>query len=116
MTWVLHPSRFLRRVGRGSARKVGHPPSSSTPFTVGAGGTAKDGTLYPAEENIFYDEHYTEASQSLLDYSGLTSCQTTCTQYYYCYGMNIATFTVTRTYSKGTIQGTPVTIVTISKH
>ena len=63
-----------------------------------------------------YDFHTTTDPTSLLNAPGAPSaCMIVCAQTYYCNGNIIGTFTVTRAFSKGTIQGTPVTNVNVTK-
>ena len=65
--------------------------------------------------NIFYDLHATPFSESLLDDAHISSCTAGCTQTYSCNGQNIGTFTIIRDFTKDTIQGTPVTRVSVTK-
>jgi hypothetical protein len=88
--------------------------TDTSTFTVGEGGEVF-GVQFPATQNIFYDRHTTTATFSALHQAGQESCQVVCQQTYSCGGQVIGTFTVTRTFQKDTIQGTPVTRVTITK-
>jgi hypothetical protein len=87
-------------------------------FTVGKGGSEL-GFTFPAQHNVFYDEHLFGAAVSVLDAPeippSLNSCTASCRQQYFCEGNLIGTFTVTRTFTRGTINGQNVTNITISK-
>lgn len=86
--------------------------AGSSTFTVGEGPVQTiDGQILPAQHNIFYDEHVVESTTSLLDYSNITSCTAVCRQTYSCSGKSVGSFTVTYSFTKGTISGTPVTQV-----
>ena len=88
--------------------------SGSSVFTVGEGG-GDFGVTVPPQQNIFYDEHSQTDSISLLDAAGINSCQRTCAQVYTCNGTPIGSFTINRTFTRGLIQGDPVTVVTVTK-
>jgi len=89
--------------------------AGSSTFTINAGGTAVDGTTVTAMHNTFYDQHYSQGSVNALASAGIDSCKVTCNQTYSCNGMAVAHFTIVRTFTKGTIQNTPVTLVTVTK-
>jgi hypothetical protein len=82
---------------------------------VGTAGQALDGTLLAATPNAFWDEHAIASSSSLLDYYGATSCKIVCNQQYSCNSTQLGAFTLTFNFTKGTINGTPVTNVTVTK-
>ncbi len=92
-----------------------NPCVGSETFTVGSGDTFVDGTIEPATPNVFYDQHYTTDKVSMLDAANITSCSNTCKQTYSCGGNNLGTFTITRSYTKGTIAGHAVTNIQITK-
>jgi hypothetical protein len=94
--------------------------TGSSTFIVGNGVTSTDPVsgftvVKPPVPNTFYDFHTTLANSSLLDDAHINSCTTGCIQTYSCNGLNIGTFTVIRTFTKDTIQGTPVTRMSVSK-
>jgi hypothetical protein len=93
----------------------GNQCSGNTTFTVGTGGESVGGVDFVPKHNIFYDQHITTSAVSMLDAAGISSCTTKCSQTYSCGGKVIGTFSITRAYSKGTISGTPVTFVTVTK-
>lgn len=88
--------------------------TGSSTFTVGQGGSTF-GQNFAATQNIFYDQHASTSTVSALDNAGINSCQVTCSQTYSCGGHAIGTFTINRSFTKGTIQNTPVTNVTVTK-
>jgi hypothetical protein len=88
--------------------------SGSDTFTVGQS-TSDSGQNFAATQNIFYDHHSTISPVSALDAAGINSCQATCAQAYSCGGHVIGNFTINRSFTKGTIQNTPVTNVTVTK-
>jgi hypothetical protein len=73
-----------------------------------------DGVPFPATHNIFYDVHVQRGSTSLLA-PGAASCTVACSQTWSCGGKQIGSFTITHTFSSDTIQGTPVTRVTVAE-
>jgi hypothetical protein len=91
--------------------------STTSTLPVGEAGQAFDGTLLVATPNVFWDEHIAADSVSLLDFSKIDSCQVVCKQQYTCGSDTtaIANFTITFSFTKGTINGTPVTNVTVTK-
>jgi uncharacterized protein DUF6531 len=88
--------------------------SGSDSFATGQGGSAF-GVTFPPQHNIFYDQHTTTSTVSFLDQAGISSCVAVCKQTYTCNATVIGTFNVTRTFTKGTIQSTPVTNVAVTK-
>ena len=88
--------------------------AASDTFTVGTGGTAF-GQTFTGTTNIFYDLHTSTGAVSALDSAGINSCTRVCSQTYSCGGHVIGTFTINRSFTKGTIQNTPVTNVTVTK-
>jgi hypothetical protein len=93
----------------------GNQCAGSSSFTVGAGGSTF-GQTFPAATNTFYDQHASTSASSALDAAGINSCSSSCKQVYSCGGTPIGTFTINRSFTKGTIQGTPVTNVTVTKN
>jgi len=73
-----------------------------------------DGQILPAKKNVYYDEHVISSGTSLLDYYHVTSCQAVCKQTYSCVQRPMGTDTVTYSFTKGTINGTSVTLVNAS--
>ena len=97
-------------------------PGSST-FTVGVA-DAFYNVRFGASNNIFYDGHTGVFGASILDQYGLNSCTFGCNQIYYavsdpsgnsCGNANIAGFTIIYTFTKDTIQGTPVSRTSVTK-
>jgi len=80
-------------------------------LSVGTAGTATDGTPFPATPNVMWDEHVVASASNLLGPSG-KQCSIQCSQQYSCGGTVIGNYTITYTFSTGTISGTPVTNVT----
>ena len=86
--------------------------SGSGTFTVGSGPYETiDGQILPATQNVFYDQHVISSGTSLLDYYHVTSCQAACQQTYSCVQRSMGTDTITYSFTKGTINGTAVTLV-----
>ena len=106
----------LSTVSNSCPSSFGNQCVGSSTFTVGAGDTMWDGTSEPARTNIFYDQHYTTNSQNILALVGISSCTAVCKQTYSCAGKPIGSFTVTKDYEPGTINGYAVTNVNASKH
>ena len=79
------------------------------------GGDSVGGVGFAPQHNIFYDQHVTTSALSMLDVAGISACTIKCSQTYSCGGKVIGNFTITRAFSKGTISGTPVTYVTVTK-
>jgi hypothetical protein len=108
----------LSQVSNTCPSGMGNQCTGSSTFTVGNNGQTAvliDGQRLPPVENIFYDEHAATATYSALDQYGSNGCTATCTQTYSCGGIPMGTFAVTRTYTKGTINGTAVTNVNVTK-
>lgn len=99
--------------------------SGSTTFTIGAGyqPAVKEGTnvvavgpLLVGTTNEFFDQYSVTSNQSLLDqYGGGNSCARKCSQQYYCGKSQILNHTLTYTFTKSTISGTKVTLVTVAE-
>jgi len=93
--------------------------SGSTTFIVGEnddGNNSVDGASTPATQNQFYDNHTTTSASNLLVAGGKDSCSSSCQQTYWCGGQQIGpTFTITRSYTKGTVGPTAVTNIGVSK-
>lgn len=92
--------------------------AGSATFTVGEGGQAEVpvngvetlvGPVFPGTEDIFYDQHTITSAGSLLNSSGINSCSAVCTQTYSCNGSPIGNRTITYSFIKALISGTPVT-------
>lgn len=80
--------------------------------------TAPVGPLLVGTTNEFFDEYAVTSNVSLLDnYGAGNSCQQTCSQQYYnsCSQEQILSHTFTYTFTKSTISGTKVTLVTVSE-
>lgn len=98
--------------------------SGSSTFPVGDGYQAvvpvngvntQVGPVFPGTTNIFYDQHTQTSNVSVLDASGINSCQAVCKQTYSCNGNPIGTYTVTVQFIKALINGTHVTSTEVSK-
>lgn len=102
--------------------------SGSTVFTIGEGyqpavkegtNTVDVGPLLVGTTNVFFDQYSVTSNQSLLDYyNGGSSCQITCSQQYFnaCTTQGqLLDHTFTYTFTKSTINGTKVTLVTVSE-
>lgn len=93
--------------------------TGSATFTVGYGGTAVAGGVtlgnFNAVENQFYDQHTTTNPQNILGVAGIQTCTTVCHQSYSCKGTVIGSFTITRTYTRGTVGSSAVTNVGVTK-
>lgn len=84
-------------------------------FIVGKGASTLGVFSFPSTTNIFYDKHSYQQPFSALDNAGINSCTAVCAQSYSCTGRTIGKFTITKKFTKGTIQNTPVTFVTVTK-
>jgi len=76
------------------------------------------GITIPARRNTFFDSHFFVSRASELHEKGLESCQQNCQQYFECVGggrIGGSTFQVSRSFTRGNIQGTNVTNVEVSK-
>lgn len=73
--------------------------------------------VFPAKRNTFYDCHLAGFGNSKLHQFGLASCTQSCTQYYDCHGTRIVdkTFTITRQFTRGVINGVGVTNIALTK-
>ena len=98
--------------------------NGSATFTVGTGGTDY-GVLFNPANNIFYDDHSLVYATSLLDAAGLNTCTYSCNQTYSavsdpagnsCGGTSLGSFLITYTFTKDTINGTPVTRTGVTEH
>jgi hypothetical protein len=93
--------------------------TGSDTFTVGTndnGNDTVDGASTRAIQNVFYDNHVVYGPSNYLAAAGITSCASTCQQVYTCGGHQVGpTFTITRSYTKGTVGSTAVTNVTTTK-
>jgi len=90
--------------------------ANSATFPVGQGSLTLDYPLsqvsFPAIPGAFYDEHSTRSTTQGL---GTGSCSASATQTYTCGGNTLGTFTITKTFTAGTANGGPATIVTVTK-
>jgi len=76
------------------------------------------GPLLVGTANEFFDQYSDTSNVSQLDYyGGGTQCQQSCSQQYYnaCSHAQILSHTYTYTFTKSTISGTKVTVVTLSE-
>ena len=77
------------------------------------------GPLLVGTTNEFFDQYASTSNESLLDYyGGGNTCQQTCSQQYYntcTHPQKILDHTFTYTFTKSTISGTKVTLVTVSE-
>jgi len=102
--------------------------SGNTTFTIGAGyqpavkegtNTVDVGPLLVGTTNEFFDQYSVTSSESLLDANGGgSSCQITCSQQYFnacTTPQQLGDHTFTYTFTKSTISGTKVTLVTVSE-
>jgi hypothetical protein len=88
----------------------------SDTWSVGTGYPTFFGVSLPATENIFWDAHVTATkAYSVLNHYGITSCSRTCAQTYTCNGKSVGSFTITRKFTKTTLGGQSVTLVTVTK-
>jgi hypothetical protein len=101
---------------------VGYTCSGNSTWTIGptAGGTYQ-GTFVPgAGNNQFQDTHLARSMTDLLDGTSLPpasySCTQACGQTYTACNQQVGTFTITRTFTHSMINGTPVTLVTVTKN
>ncbi|HEX8817363.1 MAG TPA: hypothetical protein VF753_17850 [Terriglobales bacterium] len=99
--------------------------TSASGFVVGAGGQAhvdvngqdtKFGPQFAPQENTFYDQHIATDANSDLSGSGLNSCVVECSQTYFWDNQQVGSHVITRTFTLGQQDGTPVTNVTVSKN
>jgi hypothetical protein len=88
--------------------------SSSGTFSLGA--TAVwEGNSYTSVTNSFYDAHIFKSTTNIIGLSNVTSCRSTATQVYKCNGQPLGEFFLTGQFASGTINGQPVTNVTVTK-
>jgi hypothetical protein len=102
-------------------------PSNTDPRLMPAGAcigssTFTVGTAYPitifgqqpgAIDNVFWDAHGVSSGANTL--TTTNSCTATCRQVYSCGSTTVGNFTITFTYTQGTLNGQPVTFVNSSK-
>lgn len=86
-------------------------------LTVGQGGGTTFGVPVPPTSDVFWDEHARASTSSWLNAPGVTqsACTQAYSQIYSCNGIPIASFYIVYGFSRGTIQGTPVTTVSVTK-
>lgn len=89
-------------------------PAVYSLFTVGSP-AYWEGVQFGSYQNSFYDQHVIYIDYDVLGATSGASCSATATQVYTCDGNNIGTFTITNTYTHGTISGQPVTNITTTK-
>jgi len=89
----------------------------SSTFIIGTNGDGKlwNGQPVSPVSNAFYDQHMTNDLASDLDQYGVPACSAACNQWYTCGGSALGVFQIRRDFTKDTIQGTPVTRVTVAK-
>ena len=88
--------------------------ANNSPFTVGSS-AAWEGSNFPSILNDFYDSHKIIVGINVLGQTSVQSCVAKATQKYYCSGSLVGTFTLTNTYTRGTINGQAVTNVSTTK-
>jgi len=88
--------------------------ANNSPFTVGSS-AAWEGSNFPSILNDFYDSHKIIVGIYVLGQTSVQSCVAKATQKYYCSGSLVGTFTLTNTYTRGTINGQAVTNVSTTK-
>ncbi len=90
--------------------------ANSSTFPIGQGSFTFDypqsQVSFPAIPGAFYDEHSFHSTTQAL---GTGSCVAFATQTYVCGGNTLGTFTITKTFTAGTANGGPATIVTVTK-
>jgi hypothetical protein len=74
-----------------------------------------EGMNYPSVSNDFYDSHKLLGPINVLGLTNVQSCYATAVQVYTCDGNIVGTFTLTNTYTRGTLNGNSVTNVTTTK-
>ena len=89
-------------------------PAVYSLFTVGQP-AFWEGVQFGSFDNTFYDEHVIYLNFDVLGSTNVSSCQATATQVYTCDGKQIGTFTITNTYTHGSLSGTPVTNISTTK-
>jgi len=83
-------------------------------FVIGS--TASwEGSNFPSVLNDFYDSHRNLVNINVLGLTSVQSCVAKATQTYSCNGSTVGTFTLTYTYTKGTVNGQAVTNVSATK-
>jgi hypothetical protein len=83
-------------------------------FVIGS--TASwEGSNFPSVLNDFYDSHRNLVNINVLGLTSVQSCVAKATQTYSCNGSTVGTFTLTYTYTKGTVNGLAVTNVSATK-
>jgi len=88
--------------------------ANNSPLTVGSS-AAWEGSNFPSILNDFYDSHKIIVGINVLGQTSVQSCVAKATQKYYCSGSLVGTFTLTNTYTRGTINGQAVTNVSTTK-
>lgn len=90
--------------------------ANSATFSVGQGSLTLDypqsQVSFPAIPGAFYDEHSVRSGTVAL---GTGTCSAYATQTYVCGGNTLGTFTIIKTFTAGTANGGPATIVTVTK-
>ncbi|HEX6925944.1 MAG TPA: DUF4157 domain-containing protein [Longimicrobiaceae bacterium] len=103
----------------GSTFKVGTGigPASSGAYASCGPPILVNSLVFPAKRNTFYDCHLMGFGNSKLHEFNLPNCMQTCTQFYDCHGTRIVdkTFTITRHFTRGVINGVGVTNISLTK-
>jgi len=90
--------------------------ANSSTFPVGQGALTFDypqsQASFPAIPGAFYDEHSLFKNFQAL---GTGTCSASAIQTYVCGGKTLGTFAITKTFTAGTANGGPATIVTVNK-
>jgi hypothetical protein len=86
-------------------------------FTVGGGQGTHYGVAAPATNDVYWDWHVRGSTTSWLNAPGVTqsSCTQAYSQSYFCDGTQIGSFYIVYSFSRSTINGTPVTLVSVTK-
>jgi hypothetical protein len=89
--------------------------SGNATFTVGLGGYSFDQRYLPPLLNVYYDQHITTDTTSLLHNWGVDACTLTCAQVFSCRGAQIGAFTIQRDFVRDVLNGQGVTRVNVTK-
>lgn len=88
--------------------------ANNSTFTVGSS-AYWEGSQFASITDDFYDSHKLLVNINVLGLTSVTSCVAKATQTYTCGGRTVGTFTLTNTYTKGTLNGNTVTNVSTTK-
>lgn len=94
-----------------STFKIGQAFTANAPA---GNGYVKLGSFL-AVQNQFYDIHVATSNANALAAAGLPSCSVVCSQSYSCGGSSVGSFTITYRFSTGTVNGSSVTNVGVTK-